>query len=53
VSQISSAAKYDEYIKTALVNPNISAREKLEKYIHPNYYTPKNTKTTKAYILLS
>lgn len=53
VSQISSAAKYDEYIKTALVNPNISAREKLEKYIHPNYYTPKNTKAAKAYILLS
>lgn len=52
-SSISAQTKYDEYIKTALVNPNISAREKLEKYIHPNYYTPKNTKAAKAYILLS
>lgn len=50
---MSATEKYDEYIKTALVNPNISPREKLEKYIHPNYYTPKNTKAVKVYIILS
>lgn len=52
-SNLSAAAQYDEYIKTQIANPNISNREKLEKYIHPNYYTPKNGKAAKIYILLS
>ena len=52
-SNLSAAAQYDEYIKTALANPNIKNSEKLQKYIHPNYYTPKNGKAAKIYILLS
>lgn len=52
-SNISAAVQYDEYIKTALANPNIKNSEKLQKYIHPNYYTPKNGKAAKIYILLS
>ena len=52
-SNLSAAAQYDEYIKTALANPNIKNAEKLQKYIHPNYYTPKNGKAAKIYILLS
>ncbi len=50
---LSAAAQYDEYIKTALANPNIKNAEKLQKYIHPNYYTPKNGKAAKIYIILS
>lgn len=52
-SNLSAATQYDEYIKTALANPNIKNAEKLQKYIHPNYYTPKNGKAAKIYIILS